>query len=309
MIDPSICTVVGDSRDREGWLRTRRTGIGASEAAVLIGEHAFMTLSRLVAIKRGILAEPDGIERFEWGLCHERAIREAYASERYAGRPTSESGRLLRSVAHPWALATLDGVTHHPTHGKIPWEAKALEVYRADEWEHGPPPTYWWQCQYQMLVTGAPCVSIAALLGVHRLVWCDVDRDEAAIRRLELRGEEVWRLIDSDDEPPAPYDRETFAALWPSEVGGSSVSLDETIAALDEEREGLVETLAKAKARKDEIDDAIRAALRSAERGTLPDGLVSYSLKSQTRKEHVVAASTTRVLRRHEKKTKGDVAA
>lgn len=303
-------TVVCSSSDRPVWLAARRSGIGASEAAALIGEHAWLDLSRLVASKRGLLGDAEESDRLAWGLRHEATIRAAYSEPRYSGRETRAHGLLLRSVAHPWALATLDGEALHPEHGWIPWEGKALEVFRADEWDHGPPPTYWWQCQGQMLVTGAPCVSIAALLGVHRLVWCDVERDEAAIRRLELRGAEVWRrYIEGDEEPPAPYDRETFAALWPAEEPGAVVELGEDIAHLDAEREELVETIARASKRKAEIDDSIRAALRSAERGVLPDGRTSYSLKAQTKREHVVSASTTRVLRRHEKKQKGEMAA
>lgn len=292
---------VCDSKDRDAWLRARRTGIGASEAAALVGEHAWLDLSRLVAIKRGLVDEPDAVERFEWGLRHEATIREAYASARYAGRETIAGGKLLRSTEHPWALATLDGMTLHPDHGWIPWEAKAIEVYKTDEWAHGPPPTYWWQQQYQMLVTGAPCNSIAALLGVHRLVWCDVDRDEAAIRRLTIRGAEVWALIQSGEEPQPPYDRETFRALWPRE-DGATIELDESFAVLDAEREDIAARLRTDGKRKDEIDAALRERIRGAERAVLPCGRVSYSLKAQTRKETVVAASTTRVLRRHEAK-------
>lgn len=293
-----VYTVVADSADREAWLAARRTGIGASEAAVLIGEHAWLDLARLVAVKRGLLDEPEGVERLEWGLRHERTIREAYSSPRYAGRETRPGGQLLRSVEHPWALATLDGWALHPTHRWIPWEAKALEVYRADEWADGPPPTYWWQCQQQMLVTGAPCVSIAALLGVHRLVWCDVERDDAAIRRLVLRGPEVWRLVESGEDPPAPYDAETFLALFPREEPGSVIELGEDEERLDAEREDLAATIRSAEKRKREIDDALRARIRRAERARLPSG-VTYSLREQRRAAYTAPETTMRVLRRH----------
>ena len=291
------CTTVCDSSDREAWLAARRTGIGASEAAVLVGEHAWLDLARLVAVKRGLLDEPEGVERLEWGLRHERTIREAYASPRYSGRETRPAGQLLRSVAHPWALATLDAETRHPVHAWIPCELKALEIWKADEWTYGPPPTYWWQCQHQMLVTGAPCVSIVALLGVHRLVWCDVDRDEAAIRRLAMRGPEVWRLVESGEDPPAPYDAATFRALFPS-PDGSEIELGEDALALDAEREDLAETIRRSCARKNAIDDELRARMRRAERARLPNG-VTYSLREQRRAAYTAPETTMRVLRRH----------
>lgn len=306
MMTETSYTTVCDSTDRPRWLAERRTGIGASEAAVLVGEHAWLDLARLVAIKRGLLEEPEGVERLEWGLRHERTIREAYASPRYAGRETRPAGQLIRSIAHPWALATLDAWTRHPTHSWIPLEEKAIEIWKADEWTYGPPPTYWWQCQMQALVTGAPCVSITALLGVHRLVWCDVDRDEAAIRRLAMRGPEVWSLVESGEDPPAPYDEQTFRALYPREEPGSVIELGEDALALDAEREDLAETIRRSCSRRDAIDDELRARMRRAERARLPSG-VTYSLREQRRAAYTAPETTMRVLRRHapkERKTK-----
>ena len=107
-IDTSSFVELCDSNDRARWLAMRRSGIGASEAAVLIGEHSRLTLARLVAEKRGKLPDEDAKEFLEWGLRHEPTMRAAYSEERYAGRITRPAGKLLRSVEHPWALATLD---------------------------------------------------------------------------------------------------------------------------------------------------------------------------------------------------------
>lgn len=313
-MDGSLPTAFIDTKlrsdERAAWLRARRTGIGASEAGALFGEHRWLTLGRLVAQKRGLLEDDAGeTERLAWGLRHEPTILAAYSSPTYANRPAKRDGRLLRSVTHSWALATLDAWTEHPVHGAIPLELKSAESWMADEWTDGPPPTYWWQAQHQMLVTDKPCCSIACLLGPHRLVWDDVERDETMIRRLIKAGADAWALIQSDAPPPGPHEREVFLAFWPNEEKGRVVQLDETIARLDAEREELAVTLAAAKARKEAIDAEILDALRGAELGVLPGERVSYSLKAQTRKAHQVKESTTRVLRRHEKKAKGDTEA
>ena len=292
---------VCSSHDRPAWLRARRTGIGASEAAALVGEHSRLHLSHLVAEKRGLFGDDEqACEMFEWGLRHEPTILASYASPRYAGRPSRSSSTLLRSAEHPWALATLDAWTRHPEHGDIPLELKVTDFAR-DAWEYGPPPDFWWQLQHQMLVTGAPCASIACLLGPLRLVWCDVARDEAAIRRLVIAGRETWDLIQSDREPPGPYDRETMAVLWPSS-DGSEIELGESFLYLDRERLELVAARKAATDRLDAIDDEIRAAMRTATTARLLDGRTTYSLKTQQRKEHVVKASEFRVLRRHARK-------
>ena len=290
-----------DAHDRDRWLAMRRSGIGASEAAIIVGEHSRFSIAHLVAEKRGLFTPDDDEKEFlAWGLRHEPAMIEAYSSSRYAGRRSERAGRLLRSTEHPWALATLDAWTMHPQHGRIPLELKTTDWAR-DAWEYGPPPDFWWQVQHQLLVTGAPCGSIACLLGPHRLVWCDVPRDEAAIRRLVIHGREAWELITSNREPPGPYDRETFTAFWPRE-DGSSIELDERFASLDREREELKEIVRAQEKRLSTLDDELRAALKSATEGVLPGGRVRFSLKTIERKEHVVKATSYRQLRRHETK-------
>jgi len=290
-----------DSTDRPRWLAMRRSGIGASEAAVLVGEHSRLTLARLVTEKRGMLGDDDATTEFlEWGLRLEPVIIEAYSSARYAGRAAQRAGRLLRSIEHPWALATLDGWTLHPEHGWIPLELKSTDWAR-DAWEYGTPPDYWWQAQHQALVTGAPMVSVACMLGPHKLVWEDVPRDEAAIRRLLVRGPEVMRLIASGDDPPGPYDRDTFRALWPTD-DGSAIELDERFIRLDEEREELMAARKRADARIEEISAEILAEMRQASTAIVPNGRTTYSLKTVSRKAYAVAATTYRQLRRIEKK-------
>lgn len=290
-----------DSHDRAKWLAMRRSGIGASEAAIVIGEHSRHSLSHLVAEKRGLLGDDEETKEFlEWGLRLEPVMIDAYSSARYAGRQSQRAGELLRSIAYPWALATLDAWTTHPVHGLIPLELKTTDWGR-DAWEHGPPPDFWWQCQWQMLVTDAPCASIACLLGPHRLVWADVERDEAAIRRLIIHGREAWELITSGREPPGPYDDQTFRALWPHD-DGSTVELDESFGQLDAEREELRAVAKTAETRIDQIDALIKEALRNASFGVLPGGRVKFSLKTVERKEYVAKATSYRTLRRHETK-------
>lgn len=290
-----------DSNDRDRWLAMRRGGIGASEAAILVGEHSRHTLSHLVVEKRGLLPQSDEEKEFlRWGLLLEPVMIEAYSSDRYAGRPAKRAGQLLQSTMHPWALATLDAWTLHPIYGWIPLELKSTDWAR-DAWELGTPPDFWWQAQHQALVTDAPCVSVACMLGPHKLVWEDVPRDEAAIRRLTIHGAETWALINSDREPPAPYSRETFLALWPKD-DGTSIELDERFIALDEERAELADLRKKADARIDEINADILAEMRGATTAVLANGRVSYSLKTIARKAYSVAATSYRQLRRTEQK-------
>lgn len=280
---------IGDSRDREVWLRIRHTGVGASEASIVVGESRRKSVPMLFAQKRAGL-EPelgeetedgDAPEWLEWGLRHEPTILAAYSSERYAHRPAWSAGQLLRSTAHPWALATLDAWCTHPVHGVIPLELKTAEVWRGDDWLDGPPRDYFWQLQQQMLVTGAPCASIACLLGVHRMVWCDIERDEIAIARLTRAGARFWESVERDEVPPGPLDARSLHAVYPRD-NGSEIELDGSFITLDEERCAIEERMRADHARMSAINAELRGAIGHHAWGVLPN-YVAYSLRTDRR--------------------------
>jgi putative phage-type endonuclease len=278
-------SVVCHSSDREAWLRARRTGVGASEAACLVGEDPRRSLVQLYL---GKVSEDPPEDRpaewLEWGLRHERSILEAYRSERYAYRHTSADGRLLRCDQHPWALATLDAwaVQGAALDGPmIPLELKTAEVWHADAWEYGCPRSYWWQLQHQMLVTGAPAASIACLLGVHRLVWCDVERDEQAIERLIRAGERFWGYVERREIPPGPLDAASLTAAYPRSEP-STVQLNGEWIDKDALRERVRFERDEAQRLLDEIDNEMRGAIGRYERAVLPNNVI-YTLKTNKR--------------------------
>lgn len=277
-------SVVCDSRDREAWLAARRSGVGASEAAALMGDDPRCSLVQLWLRKvREEPPEQPSAEYLEWGLRHEPTIIEAYSSERYANRPALPAGQLLRSEAHSWALATLDAWAWPewlPVHTQtgIPLELKTTEVWHADAWAEGCPRRYWWQLQHQMLVTGAPMASIACLLGVHRLVWCDVERDEEAVQRLIRAGERFWRYVETRTRPPGPMDASSLVAAHPRHAAGI-VKLDGSWIEVDQRRQALRKAIDADKRELAAIDDRIRGAIGVYERAVLPNG-VTYTART-----------------------------
>lgn len=297
------------SEDRDRWLAMRRTGLGASEAAAVVGESRWSDPGRVYAVKTGALKDDAGHERLEWGLLLEPVMLGAYASARYAGREVRADRRLLRSTSHAWALTTLDAETYRADRdGWGPLELKTTDSRHANEdWGTGTvrldghgvdmvPIEYWWQLQQQMLVKGSGWASIACLIGPHRFVWDDVDRDEVAIRRLVRAGAELWDRIARRDPPPT-RDRSVLQALYPRDdgrtlqLGGELLSLDARRCELTEQRKDIEREL-------DDINAQIESALGNATRGELPGG-AAYSWKVVNRRERVQPASSTRVLRRH----------
>jgi putative phage-type endonuclease len=291
--------VIGDSADRDLWLSLRRAGIGASDVASILG-CGFSTLAELWAEKTGRV-EPDdlsAIERIAWGNRLEPVIVSAYSEPCYSGRPVTRSGKLLRSRLHPWALATLDATTVHPVHGVIPLEAKKWSAFAADEWAEGAPEPYRIQVHAQMLVTDAPCASIACLIGGDRLVWCDVERDEALIARIVLECSRFWGYVERDEMPPpdsTPEWAKVFRAVTPEEPGAvAELDNGARMWAVILEQAQAAEKAAKADIAR--AKNELIARLGSAPEGRFADG-TGFTYRAQTRAAHQVAESTFYVLR------------
>ncbi len=291
-------TVVCHSSERERWLAARRSGIGASEAAVLVGEQKWGTEYQLWAEKCGFDVRDDEMsEAMEMGLRLEPIVIEIFGER--TGMKSRGDGRLLRSIAHPWALATVDGSAIDEL-GDQPLEAKTTSAFLAEDWVDGAPRHYYWQAQMQMLVTGARRCYVACLIGGQKFVWDCVGRDDVAIRRLVIAGEAFWDRV-VRKMPPAidghPNTRHAIAAVYGPGNEDEEVVLDHALAAVDEEICDLEE---KAKAIASDIElrkNRLRDAIGRAGAGIVP-GRARYTFRTQERRGFTVAPSSSRVLRR-----------
>ncbi len=289
--------LVCSTSDRTAWLKARASGLGASEIAAACGESPWDSPYSLWARKSRHLPEKDESEAMTWGRLLEPVIIAEYG--RRSGRKAEPHGLLLRSREHPWALATLDGMTWSDD-GQAPWplEIKNSSQYMAEHWVEGPPVHYQYQVQQQMLVTGARKATSACLLGGNRLVWCDIERDERMIRKIIERGSELWQRV-LDDVPPDVDGSEATAralnAMHP-ESDGRTLCLDAEMMSVADEIETLKVSNKAAKERLDELEARVKATLGAAEMGVLPDGR-TFTWKLQHRAAFSVKETSFRVLR------------
>jgi putative phage-type endonuclease len=290
--------IVCSSDNESAWLRARNSGLGASEAAAVCGESTWDSPYALYSRKIGVLAEKDETEPMRWGKLLEPVILGEYRCR--TGRGARRHGLLIRSVDHPWALATLDGETWLPDNDAKQWplEIKNSSAFSASEWAEGPPRPYYLQVQQQMLVMGTNRATTACLLGGNRLVWADVERDEIAINKIITRGEEMWRRIQNMEPPPVDDSEATSDALrqiYPKDDGSTCMLPAELIDVADE-LEAQKEVEKSAKGRIDELKNRIIAGIGSATRGILPDGR-GFTYGWQERAGYVVQPTSFRVLR------------
>jgi putative phage-type endonuclease len=294
--------------DRHSWLNERRKLIGASDAASILGE-GYKSPLEVWCDKSGLpTADDEPSDALEIGNIIQPAIAEI--ARRKTGLViVEEPPHVIRR--HPrldFMGCSLDGVAAKNTPDT--WgddlivdtgiaELKNVGAYNARDWQPAPPLKFQIQAQHQMAVTGLGWGLVFGLVGGNKPVWHIVLRNDPFIAALEKACEEFWRRVVEKDPPPpdgSESARRALAALYPLD-NGDAIALPEEAEIWAAELDSLKEEISERKEQEKIIEQKIRAAIKDASAGTLPDGS-GYTLRTQTRPAHEVQAASFRVLRR-----------
>jgi putative phage-type endonuclease len=300
-----LVSTVLELNNRAEWLAARRRFITASDVAAVLGLSPFGSPLSVYAAKVA------GVEMEETPWMRRGRRMEAVVADEYAevtGRPVVNPGPYVLAVHPdlPWLAATLDRETGSsallpaPAHGAGPLEIKAPRD--AHGWEDDKAPLHYeLQLQTQIACTRATWGTLCALLGQDADGPVVRDRlpHARALAGVVPQLEEFWARVQRQDPPPVqelPREADAVRALW-ADANDLTVELDD--AALD-----LVERWERAKAARNEadklarqLDTHLRALMKSATFGQLPDG--SY-IKAPVEKRagYTVEAIEHRVFRR-----------
>ena len=292
---PAYVRLADLTHDSAAWHERRRDSIGASEIAAVLGCSPWQSRLSLYLLKTDeATPEHDDSELLELGLLLEPAIVAEVA--RRAGVTIAARNPCLRSVLYTWATASPDAVTENGE----PVEVKNLPFgYDDKTWERGIPEHYWYQCQHQMLVTGARRCLFGVLVGGSKIVWEWVARDEESIRRIVLAGTEFWERVQKLDPPPAeghPRERLALAATATDEapIELHEADIEDALGAYERSREQRLEHEREAKRLK-KLEDAaanqIAQQLGRHSRGFTCTGW-DFAWKTTERRGYTVKPST-----------------
>lgn len=288
----------------EGWLLERRSLIGASETPSILGK-GFETAADVWARKIGLADDSTETESMEIGNVIQSALIEL-ATRRIGVPFYGERAHFVRrSKTVQYVGASLDAFHRTEDGMLVPLDTKNVDRIHAKEWEDTPPIGYQIQLQQQMFVTGADHGYLFALIGGNKTAWHRVERNDAFIAAMLKKLEWFWSLVQTRTPPPYqdPYDQaRVLAALYPKDAG-TAIQLDEAAQRIIERRDALDIAIDEVSTRRAECDNELCAMLGENTFGALPDGRW-VSWKQQTRKEHIVKASTFRVLRLHDRRPK-----
>jgi len=286
-----------DYGSRDNWLRARTSGIGASDAAVVLGESEWESPLSLYSKKLGLLPidESESLA-MEIGRGMEAVAANIYA--RYTGREVFDLGAytVQQHPIFPFIRCTLDRVVCDFEKGWGCCNLKCVGGAKSGDWETAAPRVYWIQEQAEMLVTGLKWASLGVIVSNYDFRWIDIPRDDDFIDNTLLPALiRFWGHVQCRIAPPADGHASTGKALsklYATEDGATMV-LPGEFYDLDVELVQVKQQIVALESRKNWIENRIKAAIGFATTGLLP-GFARYTWQLQ----QVAGGKFARVLRR-----------
>ena len=263
----------------EEWKQFRSTGIGASEAAVVLGISPWQSPLSLYFQKRGEIPDQFENKQMSMGKKLEALVIEMYAEQ--TGRAVYPNKCIYRIPKKPHILATPDAFTDE--NGGV--EAKTAVYAGVKKWDDEVPIHYQAQAQHQMLVLGWNWVDFPVLKSGVDFEIYRVERDEKVIRDIEAAVDRFWTQVQEGIAPEADGHEATskaLAAFYGSSDPDSVLECDPAVLEI-------VESLERVKAKQKDLEES-RAffenrlkALLGKHEIALVDGKKAFSWKVSER--------------------------
>lgn len=296
--------------NRDAWLAQRRTGIGGSDVAAILGLSKYRSPLDVYKDKIGETPDSEQSQAAYWGTKLEDIVAKEF-QERTGLKVQRVNKQLSREE---WMHANIDrAVVNHAISGtvRIQGEAKQAETgrllttdailecktassYIADQWgpsqeeeivsgkvvsDHKIPIYYETQVQWYLGVTGASVCFVAALLGGQDFRIYLVHRDNEVITALQDQCRAFWFENVLKRIPPEPHTAEEVQKLFAKDDGEMVEATNEIATDIGELR-NLVEQVKALEAEQKIVKDRICAAL-GEKTGFLIAGEKACTFKTQ----------------------------
>lgn len=216
---PTARLLLSSDAPHEEWLEARRSGIGGSDVAAILGLGGgkYTSPRHVYEAKHGRPEEVDS-EAMEMGREIEGFISHMFTKR--SGLPTVMPPGMLVHAETPWMLANVDRYTLDGAGVVVaPLECKNRSEYQIADWEDGKTPDApAIQLHWYLAVGGWSHGYVAALVGGNKLRWQRIERDEEMIGYLvDYCGKWFERHVLEGFPPPVDGLEATtklFAKLW-----------------------------------------------------------------------------------------------
>lgn len=202
--------------DRQQWLAERRTGIGGSDVAAILGLNPYQSAYSVWADKLGLLPEQEDNEAMKLGRDLEHYVAQRFYET--SGKKVRRANKMLRDPTYPFMLANIDrDVVKEPAG----LECKTTSMLNMSKFKGGEfPEQYYCQCCHYLSVTGYTRWYLAVLVlnagfliyqmtrlpGDSMPDWChgSVYIEQPEVDALIRAEAGFWKLV--EDRTPPPVD-------------------------------------------------------------------------------------------------------
>ncbi|MEW1638600.1 lambda-exonuclease family protein [Streptomyces sp. NPDC093801] len=297
-VTPTGRLILSADADRTDWLTARRSGLGSSDMAAVLGISRYGNALSVYHDKTGGLPlEGDDSEPALWGRLMEETVAREWARR---NRSVVRRVGLVANVDRPWQMCTLDRrVMQCPLADaaeRCAVEIKCRDRMKADQWRRGVPDDVLAQTLWQADTCGYEHMHVACLIGgndYRQYVIRTADHAQL-VADLRAAGARAWKQITTRRPPVLAADADPdvlldlYEQLHPSRAGVVDVTRD------GDAQDALADYLAAhadltaARRRKKDAQARMVGALGDADTATVLDRVV-YSLDTGARQHCDVA--------------------
>jgi putative phage-type endonuclease len=300
---------IAADNDRADWLAARQTGLGASEAATVMGVNPFESPYTLYMKKTGQLPEEPDNQKMAWGKRLEPLLATTFAED--TGRQVFKGvgGTLLRSRAYPWLLATPDFEQRRKPRARAGLlEIKTTAEHNEEYWRTDTPVYYQCQLQQQLIVAARRYGSICCLIGGQDFRFAHYDQHERFAQALLRKTHEFWQMIQKGEAPEPDASVSTYDTLTRLKESGQAMDLAPVVVEWFEQMRDAAARKSAAEKEYKEAKRLIGSAMGLASYGIFPDRPGVLKFVTVTKDGYTVKPQSYRDLRYSKKVPKEAVA-
>lgn len=225
---------------REDWLQLRRTSIGGSDVATILGFNKYKSPYQLWLDKTGQIDidASDPSEAAYWGNVFEETVAKEFTKR--TGAKVRNDNHMYFHREHDFLSANVD---RQVVGENAILECKTASMFLSDKWEgENIPDQYIFQVQHYLNVLDKAYAYIAVLVGGQKFQWKRIDRDQELIDIIQERLIAFWEVnVKQNVAPPIDGSQSATDFLkerYANSEAGKEITLassfDETISLLNE---------------------------------------------------------------------------
>lgn len=270
---------------REKWLELRTTGIGGSDAGIIVGVNTYKSKFQLWQEKTSqtvaseINLSDEVKERMEWGNRLEEPLAQWFQDK--TGKKLRRCG-MVRSDENPFMIADVDRLV---VGENAIVEIKTTAGYNYDEWaDDKVPPSYLVQALHYMAVGNYDKCYFVCLCGGQRAVIREFERDDDEINALIEAEKDFWEnYVVPHKIPEVDYSDSCTKTIEKMYPGGNKepMPLSGEWEQQCEQIKQLEAQITEIKKVIDEKKNKLRLELGNSEKGECGDYIVSYGIHNR----------------------------